>query len=83
MVSDSALPAEDGTEISYTCPRKQAKKGKDIKAVCQEGTINFVPGGYPDCSILGRHILLLYKKLGTYMNFKTVSLNFLGGLRQF
>ncbi|XP_063681874.1 uncharacterized protein LOC134816811 [Bolinopsis microptera] len=32
IVADSELPAEDETEISYSCPRNQAKKGNDVKA---------------------------------------------------
>ena len=40
-VAESELPAEDGDEVSYTCPRKHVKKVRDAKAFCQNGTITF------------------------------------------
>ena len=51
-IEESQLPAEDGMEISYSCLKKHAKKGSNVRAVCEDGVIIFTNGS-PDCFKIG------------------------------
>ena len=57
-VAQSELPAEHGAEITYSCPRKHAKKDVNVKAICQDGRITFTDKVYPPCSKTGTNCLL-------------------------
>ena len=51
-IEESQLPVKDGTDITYSCPKKHSKKGSNIRAVCDDGLIRFTDGS-PDCSKIG------------------------------
>ena len=53
-IESSQLPVIDGTEISYKCPRKHAKKDTNMKAVCQDGDFTISPGRPLPCMKIGR-----------------------------
>ena len=54
VIESSQLPAVDGTEMSYKCPRKHARQYTDMKAVCEDGNFVISPGGPLPCTKIGR-----------------------------
>ena len=51
-IEESQLPVKDGTDITYSCLKKHAKKGSNVRAVCDDGVIIFTNGS-PDCFKIG------------------------------
>ena len=52
-MTEAQLPAEHGTELTYRCPNKQAKKGEAADTLkCQDGMISFA-AGYTPCFRIG------------------------------
>ena len=55
-IKSSQLPAVDGTEMPYKCPKKYAKKNTNMKVVCQDGDFIISPGGPLPCTKIGKFI---------------------------
>ncbi|KAL5262037.1 hypothetical protein ACHWQZ_G007670 [Mnemiopsis leidyi] len=54
VIESSQLPAVDGTEMSYKCPRKHAKQYTDMKAVCEDGNFKISPGAPLPCTKIAK-----------------------------
>ena len=63
VVEDSQLPAEHGTEITYTCLPNHAKTRGNIKAICQDGKIASFPEETSHCSEFSKFDFFIYKLL--------------------
>ena len=59
VVEASQLPAEHGTEITYTCPPNHAKTRGNIKAICQDGKVASSSEGTSHCSKFSKFDLVV------------------------
>ena len=51
-IDDTNLPAKDGTEVAFRCPKKHVKTAG--KVFCQNGTLVIFPEGIKLCTTIGR-----------------------------
>ena len=49
VVDDSQLPAQHGTDVTYSCPKTSDILDGNVKAVCQNGKILLSPENVYPC----------------------------------
>ena len=54
VVDSSQLPAEHGTDVTYSCPQNSDILGGNVKAVCTDGKIALFPENVSPCKETSR-----------------------------